>query len=266
MQLECFFRFSLSPRGDGNAMLVCKLDLLNDFLYPREGTETAQPCRCTRTHKIFFIPARGRKPCLYTRVSARCRFSLSPRGDGNFYIKSVATCALRFSLSPRGDGNAQFSSTNVRVRIFFIPARGRKQRGGPARVIKSGFSLSPRGDGNRSMISLAFMSSISDFLYPREGTETVARPVCSGGRSIFFIPARGRKHMWPLKRLSPPVILFIPARGRKLEFAQAEEHHYRFSLSPRGDGNRKSHIAELTLRMIFFIPARGRKQLSDNLG
>ena len=98
--------------------------------------------------------------------------------------------------------------------IFFIPARGRKQRGGPARVIKSGFSLSPRGDGN-----IVFSQS-----QPNHAM-------------IFFIPARGRK----------PI---VAANG---------VIRVGFSLSPRGDGNQSVVTLCPLAFLIFFIPARGRK-------
>ena len=62
------------------------------------------------------------------------------------------------------------TSSQLLPRIFFIPARGRKQ-------VKYDLGLAPD----------------IDFLYPREGTETsVILAICSYLR-ISFIPARGRK-------------------------------------------------------------------------
>ena len=100
-----------------------------DFLYPREGTET---CICL---------------CL---LVGGARFSLSLRGDGNYAMLWLVLELKRFSLSPRGDGNLpvhlykrrrydflyprEGTETHVprasfrTIRIFFIPARGRKQR------------------------------------------------------------------------------------------------------------------------------------------
>ena len=76
----------LYPReGTETLSATCTAASRPDFLYPREGTET--PVSATvimAPQRIFFIPARGRKP---DAVPAPARgplgFSLSPRGDGN---------------------------------------------------------------------------------------------------------------------------------------------------------------------------------------
>ena len=66
MYLATSAGFSLSPRGDGNGHWHALLIENNDFLYPREGTETFYLCDAlTHSHGIFFIPARGQK--LYSR-------------------------------------------------------------------------------------------------------------------------------------------------------------------------------------------------------
>ena len=176
MQLECFCRFSLSPRGDGNTCMPGPLTRISDFLYPREGTETRLACSCCLARNmIFFIPARGRKRELFnirsqgaqiffipargrkhddvpSHAQKTCGFSLSPRGDGNSLKRGLSQKSQRFSLSPRGDGNVYQ----------------------PLLVNQcSGFSLYPRGDGN-AIRSLSLPSPLNpDFLYPREGTETM---------------------------------------------------------------------------------------------
>ena len=55
--------FFIPARGRKLTMLVGELDLRDDFLYPREGTETTVFFCCRASARIFFIPARGRKLC-----------------------------------------------------------------------------------------------------------------------------------------------------------------------------------------------------------
>ena len=217
MQLECFCRFSLSPRGDGNpSYSSCVIQPLRFSLSPR-GDGNNLPCQ------ILFH---------------RRRFSLSPRGDGNTYMCKSAFSPRRFSLSPRGDGNGVFFDGNhISLPIFFIPARGRKR-------LPCGLLCSFR----------------HDFLYPREGTETVYRKRnCADNRRIFFIPARGRKRGVNCYLVVSYLIFFIPARGRKRLSARPYRHSTGFSLSPRGDGNSFSASPNRSMQ-IFFIPARGRKR------
>ena len=102
--------------------------------------------------------------------------------------------------------------------IFFIPARGRKHPPESALIVRIGFSLSPRGDGNRRSEIVDLIAP--DFLYPREGTETRCSLSQAPHAMIFFIPARGRKHIFAARRV----------------------YRVRFYLSPRGDGNVHSSI------------------------
>ena len=123
---------------------------VEDFLYPHEGTETH-----IRIHNL-----------------RRHRFSLSPRGDGN-YAKFVKSKSKTDFLYPREGTETPARRCRFQTsRIFFIPARGRK-RWIPFSLFRPpfGFSLSPRGDGN-----LCAILTIST-------------------NWIFFIPARGRKHL-----------------------------------------------------------------------
>ena len=154
MQLECFCRFSLSPRGDGNLPdNVYVLANLWIFFIPARGRKRVSPAQIYYTPRfslsprgdgnplivrilihdnpIFFIPARGRKRGSHDQMRHRYRFSLSPRGDGNHGVSPVTTTFSGFPLSPRGDGNDDFACVHIVVQIFFIPARGRKQYARP---------------------------------------------------------------------------------------------------------------------------------------
>ena len=127
MQLECFCRFSLSPRGDGNQVLHSPIRLLQwIFFIPARGRKRLLTPAVYHAGGIFFIPARGRKHPPESALIVRIGFSLSPRGDGNPVIHSQRPHSSRFSLSPRGDGNLALSRSSIPQRIFFIPARGRK--------------------------------------------------------------------------------------------------------------------------------------------
>ena len=110
-------------------------------------------------------------------------------------------CFCRFSLSPRGDGNKSASGMlKWCKKIFFIPARGRKQINAVTCASIHDDFLYPR-EGTETMLIFILFSSYPDFLYPREGTETKV------GQLI-------------------------------------DNDVYRFSLSPRGDGNLYSMISQ----------------------
>ena len=49
----------LSPRGDGNRMIVLSHSTHVDFLYPREGTETAMTAARAQTRNDFLYPREG---------------------------------------------------------------------------------------------------------------------------------------------------------------------------------------------------------------
>ena len=80
-------RHNLSPRGDGNWESRCNDDGANrDTTYPREGTETRDPCRpLLSSSATQLIPARGRKLLGQRANSGHARHNLSPRGDGNYW-------------------------------------------------------------------------------------------------------------------------------------------------------------------------------------
>ena len=121
-----------------------------DFLYPREGTETIVVHSSLPSCLIFFIPARGRK-LVFSQSQPKHADFLYPREGMETIYRLVAR-------------------TNA-IRIFFIPARGRKHSGKAVLLANGGgFYLSPRGDGNSAAARLVSLSP--DFLYPREGTET----------------------------------------------------------------------------------------------
>ena len=191
------------------------------FFIPARGRKLVIPRHVTGRVSIFFIPARGRKRCIDPLSVLTFGFSLSPRGDGNhtgdmiggiswrdflYPREGTETCGAKsrgtaysgFPLSPRGDGNmSRREYKMIKRRIFFIPARGRKQQVDAIINGVFGVSLSPRGDGNSAAALLVSLSP--DFLYPREGTETTECRNAPSAYLIFFIPARGRKQ-WILAR------------------------------------------------------------------
>ena len=140
--------------------------------------------------------------------------------------------------------------------IFFIPARGRKLVLHDLAIIPSRFSLSPRGDGNAS--SSLSISNFSDFLYPREGTETPNKSAIEHTNIDFLYPREGTETPSCPPCPSDRLIFFIPARGRKRSLAGLWRNGTRFSLSPRGDGNASFSQSASCCCQIFFIPARGR--------
>ena len=208
-------RCNLSPRGDGNAG---KQPLRVEYavaIYPREGTETSADHRRRTSRKLQFIPARGRKPqvssrvpiCIHVAIYPRegtetvsgifraqtRRCNLSPRGDGN-RISGIRTPYVTVAIYPReGTETRRICLPSTAVKLQFIPARGRKHESRDRDALDSGgCNLSPRGDGN-----------------PR----------------LPASPSRSRR------------LQFIPARGRKREQDVARVAHLGCNLSPRGDGN-----------------------------
>ena len=155
----------------------------------------------------------------------------------------------------------KWNAMGVLLPIFFIPARGRKQP--HVRIVPKSSKdfLYPREGTETHLSPSVSRLSARDSLYPREGTETnIGIDFEIEYIGIFFIPARGRKRkaiylgkavhldfLYPregtetlLEFLSqmPLRIFFIPARGRKLHPSYGVQLIFRFSLSPRGDGNR----------------------------
>ena len=145
-------RFSLSPRGDGNnrftpLRLVSNLIFFipargrkqerlafvnspnNDFLYPREGTETAlYATTYNQNVRDFLYPREGTETRLANAVSPLMpRFSLSPRGDGNTFLPPAAFIVCDFIYPREGTETCIAVFAPMQATIFFIPARGRKR-------------------------------------------------------------------------------------------------------------------------------------------
>ena len=141
--------FFIPARGRKHRVRIQCTDSADDFLYPREGTETLLPSYhpLRRYGRIFFIPARGRKqPATHQLVHRHHDFLYPREGTETRRVAAHIVAFYRFSLSPRGDGNGKFLKT--------VSACAR-------------FSLSPRGDGNRKTSLYVFAGC--DFLYPRKG-------------------------------------------------------------------------------------------------
>ena len=143
-------RFSLSPRGDGNpCIMLLPSHCPQDFLYPREGTETHRRTSRHYILVIFFIPARGRKHPFVHHFQLLCRFSLSPRGDGNFAQGFQLFNSFDFLYPREGTETSVASNPNVSLTDFLYPREGTETRIHHAAVShRHRFSLSPRGDGN----------------------------------------------------------------------------------------------------------------------
>ena len=123
MQLECFCRFSLSPRGDGNYFVFYCGGAFDDFLYPREGTETSRFDNLLEWQLIFFIPARGRK---HARIISRSIFFVIffiPARGRKRRALGMGAPGRRFSLSPRGDGNYFLASASSHLSMDFLYPR-----------------------------------------------------------------------------------------------------------------------------------------------
>ena len=151
--------------------MKCNWSAFADFLYPREGTETFCISSLSVIAKIFFIPARGRKPIATISIAAISRFSLSPRGDGNVY------------LLPHFPRHVD----------FLYPREGTETARGKPRPAFGADFLYPR-EGTETTWCRSPCLYTADFLYPRKGTETASGTVViSNFYLIFFIPARGRK-------------------------------------------------------------------------
>ena len=117
--------FSLSPRGDGNSIMLAYAWTTDDFLYPREGTETAA-ARCP--------------------LAFWSRFSLSPRGDGNLHFPISRHAAIDFLYPREGTETASGVWPRHFGADFLYPREGTET---PAfhRALRAAarFSLSPRG-------------------------------------------------------------------------------------------------------------------------
>ena len=119
-------------------------------------------------------------------------FFIPARGRKLWYTQNAAGGDRIFFIPARGRKRLAVNPVPLLARIFFIPARGRKQ-------------------SYSKIVQYVF-----DFLYPREGTETLPPFFLLLLSSGFSLSPRGdgnnRLHV---HRYLPP----------------------RFSLSPRGDGN-----------------------------
>ena len=191
-----------------------------------------------------------------------CRFSLSPRGDGNRRYSPQNYGVARFSLSPRGDGNPARDRVWQRDYDFLYPREGTETL--PTGLISThadGFSLSPRGDGNQSPLFL--LPLFLDFLYPREGTETICLARFCSTVDDFLYPREGTEtHTCASRPLARGDFLY-PREGTETAYSlMVIIYPYRFSLSPRGDGNACLAVCSVPFDMIFFIPVRGRKQFT----
>ena len=227
-------------------------------LSPRgDGNLSVQP-HVFNASRDFLYPREGTETLQALLILCRLfRFSLSPRGDGSGYVLYFKQSVVDFLYPREGTETAPQKCPRGRAWIFFIPARGRKHK-----------CIHPP-------------ATDADFLYPREGTETQWHFfVVLLLSAIFFIPARGRKHFRIPFHPRAAMIFFVPARGRKPVATISIATISRFSLSPRGDGNKIFGLAKYhhydflypregteTARLymtgaiklgIFFIPARGR--------
>ena len=193
--------------------------------------------------------------------------NLSPRGDGN--ISSSDSINVRLlvgcNLSPRGDGN---NRGDLSKRQIFPVA------------------IYPR-EGTETMRTMSSHTLSSVAIYPREGTET-SSPSASGGKwgkSLQFIPARGRKQRGDAaggKRvrcnLSPRgdgnnfkiphritvVVAIYPREGTETHPSTSLvlSPSAGCNLSPRGDGNLFTSTRTFNPGLLQFIPVRGRKPFS----
>ena len=99
-------RHNLSPRGDGNVAEEQAAPAQQDTTYPREGTETAPADAGPRNQQTQLIPARGRK---LRDLHPRKRNSFDttyPREGTETVSHSLSIPPITgHNLSPRGDGN-----------------------------------------------------------------------------------------------------------------------------------------------------------------
>ena len=127
-------------------------------------------------------------------------------------------------------------------------------------------NLSPRGDGNnRGDLSKRQIFPVA--IYPREGTETMRTMSSHTLSSVAIYPREGTETSSPSASGGKwgKSLQFIPARGRK-QFQNPTSHHRcGCNLSPRGDGNPPINITGfVAIRRLQFIPARGRKPVHIN--
>ena len=148
-----FLRHNLSPRGDGNCPgCVSACGELLTQLIPARGRKRVPAARNCDGKLTQLIPARGRKLRRIGRSSRVPRHNLSPRGDGNFCLRSFRSAWERDTTYPREGTETPFTEVT------------------PASL--AGHNLSPRGDGNLLLLCSSVFAVEPDTTYPREGTET----------------------------------------------------------------------------------------------
>ena len=256
--------------------------------YPREGTETEGGAVAPFVPVCCNLSPRGDgNPCRDLPSRRGCnRCNLSPRGDGNtiscpgFFgnTKGVATY-------PREGTETKliFGDFLQVVRLQLIPARGRKLIIVRKAVENQSVATYPReGTETPPAIQKCFLHQLQLIpargrkmdspqriplekyvaTYPREGTETTLFLCWSHSTlSLQLIPARGRKLSALLFNLVPCQLQLIPARGRKRHCAGDGAFAPCCNLSPRGDGNSKSHSASPLCSQVATYPREGTETL-----
>ena len=162
-----------------------------------------------------FIPARGRKPCVFaTSLSGSLKQFIPARGRKLAYphygkiigetihprkgteTRRLAVINARTgnNSSPQGDGNSRlkrnslFSSSKQ-----FIPARGRKHAPCTTCEPQHLKQFIP-ARGRKPRIRAQNFQQSKETIHPRTGTETMSFSFSINVILKQFIPARGRKH------------------------------------------------------------------------
>ena len=132
-----------------------------------------------------------------------------------------------------------------------------------AQAQRNGFSLSPRGDGN--VLLDGFNHQDRRFsLSPRGDGNRSTTSWTSSRVSIFFIPARGRKHVVVAFDVLAHLDFLYPREGTETAITQTRMiWAYDFLYPREGTETATACSAPPAPALIFFIPARGRKQRVD---